>query len=151
MDDNGDFATSAFDSHPPNPPVEIKSSRWKPALMLLIVLLASLALLFSTLAVVEAREEEKRRIEELSISQCEALNQSRKNIYDSNMALATMTILNAREPLTTLPPIVEQFVRFTAQAYDPISCDINDSNFGKDSSPPDTLPPNPLIEELIKQ
>lgn len=156
MDSDGHPTAGVTDSGAPVAPIAVKVRWWKPAGMLLIILLSSVALLLSTLAVQKNRAQDaataKRVVLEQQralIAQCEAFNQSRKNTYDSNMALALLAVSNSPDP-TQLPTLVERFVKFTDEAFEPVSCNLHDSHFGQDPTSPEPLPPNPLVEALIQ-
>lgn len=151
MDSDRRFDASDFDIYPPNPPVAIKSSWWKPALMLLVVLLASSALALSSLAVQRSTEQDKlrllgeqRRVNERLIQGCDQFNLTRKIMYDSNQALAAIAIVNSPNP-NEISPAIRQFLLYNMEANDPVSCDLNDPDFMKDTTPP-TVPPIPEVE-----
>lgn len=119
--------------------------------MFLVVLLASIALFFTTLANIRNRQQDREDAVRALVAQCEATNQSRKNTYDSNMALALLAVYNARTPIEELPPLIRDFVKFTQQAFEPLNCDPESPDFARDVTPPDSIPSNPLIERLANE
>ena len=141
---------SDFDSYPPVPPVVVKSSYWKPVLMMITVILASLALFLSSLAVQRNRQQdrdaaisERDRINAQLVAGCEQFNLSREIQYNSTKALAAIAIANSQRP-DVIPPAVQALLDYNEQANEPVSCDLTDPNFGKDTTPP-SIPPLPGV------
>lgn len=148
MAGDGGISASDFDSYTATPPVAVKSSWWKPALMMLVVILTSTAMVLASLAVQRNREQDKEilareqdRLRAQQVQACVQFNLTRRTTYESNRALAAIAIANSTTP-NVVSPVVADFLAYNEDANDPVSCDVNDSNFMIDTSIP-SIPPIP--------
>lgn len=111
--------------------------------MVLLILLASAALVLSSVANIRNRQQDKETLTARVIQSCEQFNRTRKTTYESNRALAAISIANGRTP-GYISPVIIAFLEFNEDANEPVSCDLSDPNFMIDPTQP-SIPPIPEV------
>lgn len=136
-DFGGDYTTVA--------PIELKERKlfkthrlWVTLVFGGYALLVVLAVVLSGLSLKNDSDQK----DNLLVSACEQANVSRRNTYESLITLAILSVQTRADQPETASPLVTRYVEYLNLAFDPLNCDIDNPNFGIDTTPPIPLPVN---------